>query len=698
MNETEKSASMQLPPVKQKNRFTIDGSDRIFALSMLILCVAFIAQGLFKGLYFGFSLIFFLIFIAASVYLTKKGERPGVFASVCGGLALAGGAVYTVCTNYVIKLLLIPTLFILCVIWFSALAGVGIPDGDLGVISLLFKTGVADSVVNVPKGAASLAAGEEGKKRKGVKMLIGLLFALPVACIVVMLLADADAAFDEMISGIVERAGAYIGYFVGGLILSAFVIAFCFSLKKTPSCVRSADLSGVDSVYAVAFLGLLSICYLAYLFSQLAYFFSAFKSLLPDGFSTAEYARRGFFELCAVAVINAIVIFAVIVLVRKKETRMPSSVRILSVFISLFTLLLCATSISKMVLYIRTYGLTVFRVGTSAFMLVIAAAFAAMILRMFSAKIKVLQTVVIAASFALLLLGLININSLVAKYNYNAYITGKTKTIDVYTIAEIGSEGIPYLEKLTRAGDKEISLVAAYELYEARYSLYDYKQNNAFSTKDTYPIEKSNRSYASLAAYNVANMRACEVMEQFDFSGYDFQHIHEAYIMPHYDSCYFDEKEQAQDENSTEDSFDRFDFLEIENDINKTVDVIRRGISDGSICAGDEFELVGADKTIKKVEYNDSLRSLKLSDSEKESVGKLLAATEDFYRIKVYSDSIHFYNALSPESDRLIYMLSGNEPAASLQTAEDIVSYYTGEYYSENWYRLFFDHSEQAGG
>lgn len=681
-------------PEKKKNRFELNTGDRIFALSMLILCVAFIAQGLFKGLFFGFTLIFSLIFIAVSVYLTKKGERPGVFASVCGGLSLAGGAVYTVCTNYAIKLLLIPALFVLCVIWFSALAGVKIPEGDLGILSLLLKHGVRDSFVNVPKSAASIAAGEDGKKGKGLKIVIGLLFALPVACIVVVLLSGADAAFENLLDGLVEKIGAYIGYFVCGLILSALVIAFCYSLKKTPSSEKTAkDTSKVDGVYAGAFLGLLSVCYLAYLFSQLAYFFSAFKSFLPDGYSTAEYARRGFFELCAVAVINAVVIFAVIVLVRKKDGRIPAFVRVLSIFISLFTLLLCATSVSKMVLYIRTYGLTVLRVGTSAFMLVIAVTFLSMILRMFTDKAKVLPTAVIAASLTLVILGLVNINSLVVKYNYNAYVSGKTAKIDVYTISATGAEGVPYLELLTHDDNKETAMTAAYELYEKRYNLYKY--NYQLLSENDYPIRESNREYDSLAAYNTANARAYEIMESFDFSGYDFDKIYQSYIEPYLNSLYSDPDAVA--DNEPEDvGFDYGDFFDVQGDMDTLVDVIKRGISDGSIVIGDEFELVDADKTIAKVEYNDSLTSLMLSDSEKVSVGKVLAATEDFYRLKVYSDSIHFYNALSPESDRLVYILNGNEPAESLKTAEDVVSYYIREYYSMNWYRLIFERSENA--
>ncbi|MDR9824369.1 DUF4153 domain-containing protein, partial [Vibrio sp. FNV 38] len=56
--------------------------------------------------------------------------------------------------------------------------------------------------------------------------------------------------------------------------------------------------------------GITPICvlYLIYVFSQMQYFVSAFAGLLPGDMIYSEYARRGFFELCAIAVINLLVL------------------------------------------------------------------------------------------------------------------------------------------------------------------------------------------------------------------------------------------------------------------------------------------------------------------------------------------------------------------------------------------------------
>ena len=97
---------------------------------------------------------------------------------------------------------------------------------------------------------------------------------------------------------------------VAGLIIAPFVVVYAVGLRKGyqrfPAAARKIE--GIDAVAVNTFLAVLSAVYLLYLFSQSAYFFSAFRGLLPEEFTVAEYARRGFFEMSVIAVINFIVV------------------------------------------------------------------------------------------------------------------------------------------------------------------------------------------------------------------------------------------------------------------------------------------------------------------------------------------------------------------------------------------------------
>ena len=246
-----------------------------------------------------------------------------------------------------------------------------------------------------------------------------------------------------------------------------------------------------------------------YLFSQLAYFFSAFKGFLPDIDATyAQYARKGFFEMCAVALINLCLIFLSLLLAKKENGKVCNGLRILLTFISIFTLIIIATAISKMVLYIETYGMTVIRLTTSAFMLFLAIVFISTILRIYIIKINVIKTALISACLIILTLGIANVNAICAKYNYDAFKSNKLKTIDIEAIYNLGDEGIPYILKLGASKDEDVALKA--QQYLAKAYVYDYFNNmeNAedFTIEDLKLNEKNKGfSHLSIPRYKAYN-------------------------------------------------------------------------------------------------------------------------------------------------------------------------------------------------
>ncbi len=680
-------------PAPVKKRFALNTSDRVFAFAVIVLCVLLVSNGIFKGLYFGFTLFFTVIFAAISLYLFKKNTKPGIFEILCGALAFAGGIVYTVSTNVIVLFLLVPVLFILCVVWFSALAGVKAPAGDLGLPALIWKHGIRDSVVNVPVSLGSIAAGENGGKRKWIKALIGVLCALPVAFIVVTLLINADQAFFGLVSGITERIGEYIFYFVAGLIISLFAVAFCFSLKKSPdNKPDTADTSKIDGVYVTAFLSLLSVCYLAYLFSQFSYFFDAFKNMLPVDFSYAEYARKGFFELCAVSVINLAVIFCSLIFTVKKEKKLPVPVKALCLFVSVFTLLLCATSFAKTGMYINTYGLTVARVVSFAFTVFLVSVFIVLIVRLFSCKVKVLHTAVISASVILVVLGLVNVDKLVCEFNYNAYMSGKTSAVDMWTLSDAGASGVPFLEKLTHCDDEITAKRAVWHLKRKEVEMYCFDENGNVI------ISKNNRWNSGIFAYNVSLNKAYEILENFDFSGYDLNEL-ENYIIWSDDNTVFVDKEEAIEEESiklTEEIFDTDNFLFYEYYLDLIVGAVRRNIETGSLKPGDELEFYGGTAaSLNLVKSDDSLLPLNVSVNEKDALINIAAVAPKMYKIKIFSNSIHLYcEEASGIDDRLVFTFDGCEPSSTIEWDGDIYSF-SNENLEGSWYKLLFMTTEK---
>ena len=197
---------------------------------------------------------------------------------------------------------------------------------------------------------------------------------------------------------------------------------------------------------------------------------------MPEGYdySYAEYARRGFFEITVTAGVNTAVMFAVIVLSRKKDGQVPAVLKALGLFICCFTLVLVVTAVSKMVMYINVYGMTLLRIETGAFMLFICAVFIAITARLFTQRVRVLKFAVAAAACTLIVLGVGNAAAFTARYNYNAYKSGRLESVDVDHMRELGDEGVPFLVKLAQGDDPAVRAHARRELYGAFLEYYSW--------------------------------------------------------------------------------------------------------------------------------------------------------------------------------------------------------------------------------
>ena len=251
-----------------------------------------------------------------------------------------------------------------------------------------------------------------------------------------------------------------------------------------------------------------------YLFSQLAYFFSAFKGFLPEGDITyAQYARKGFFEMCVIAVINLLIVFLALLLAKKENGKVCHTIKAIATFISVFTLIIIATAISKMVLYIGTYGMTVLRITTSSFMLFLSIVFISVILRIYINKVNIVKTALITAGVILLLLGTVNVNSVCARYNYESYKAERLEKIDVQQLYELGYEGIPYIAKLASAKDLDVANEA--QNYLAKAYLYDYFDNMEDAVYFTVDDLKANEKNKDFAHFTIPKMTAYNCLYEY---------------------------------------------------------------------------------------------------------------------------------------------------------------------------------------
>lgn len=304
-----------------------------------------------------------------------------------------------------------------------------------------------------PKSAFSVFR-ERSRSKKIMYALLGLVIAMPLTIVVVLLLMSSDELFSNSMRNFTEHlpslSPSLFWEIIFAIPLAMYLFGTFFSVqKKAPEHSETAPkyriLPQIASYFAVT-----PICvfYLVYIIMQFVNIANAIEKTLDY----SAFARRGFFELCAIAVINLAVITLIQTFTKRNEYDVkPLALRVYTVVISLFTLLIIATAITKMLMYIGEYGMTLLRVYTSWFMILLALIFVLIIaLQIRNFVIWKAVFAVFTAMFAILCFG--NFEGAIARYNISAYQSGKLSELDISEFSELGYSAVSPAAELLESG------------------------------------------------------------------------------------------------------------------------------------------------------------------------------------------------------------------------------------------------------
>ena len=298
------------------------------------------------------------------------------------------------------------------------------------------------------------------------KVLIGLAISIPLLTIIISLLASADRVFKHFIDEIASSFGSIniSGFSVQGVIvLLITIIAFSYtwsfsnSNDSNQNQLQSSSIEtnerSLDPIISITILGVINCVYLAFTFIQFAYMFSALNNALPPDFTYAEYARRGFFELLMVTLINFSLLLCSIKLTRKDGKLVARTVQLLHSLLVLCTLVILASAYFRMSLYETAYGYTYLRVLTHSFMMFLCVLFMIAFYKIWNERISLLKPYIVVSIMAYMIINFANIDVLIAKNNVDRYLeTGK---LDTHYLRNLSYDSIPELVSLL--DDKKVS-------------------------------------------------------------------------------------------------------------------------------------------------------------------------------------------------------------------------------------------------
>lgn len=225
----------------------------------------------------------------------------------------------------------------------------------------------------------------------------GTLLAIPFLWIIVLLLSQADMIFGDM----TQRLALHL--FSGDVVLIAFLVFFGFLCCYCIICGAAAQTGRIEGVrkkgdasIAITVILLITIVYVLFCGLQIIYLAGSGLFALPQGYTFAEYARRGFFELLAVAVLN--VVLMLLGTAYFEESRF---LRFLLTVMTACTYVMIGSATYRMLLYISAYRLTFLRLFVLLALAVIALFLAGVIISVYRSKFPLFRygVAVIAISY-----------------------------------------------------------------------------------------------------------------------------------------------------------------------------------------------------------------------------------------------------------------------------------------------------------
>lgn len=294
------------------------------------------------------------------------------------------------------------------------------------------------------------------------RVLAGLAISLPIVAILIALLSSADMVFNSMVSTIPDLLNSLnLGRAVAKTILGAVIFLFSFSYLWSLSTTDEKPGGGLkdtiqgplpkvwDPVTILTVTVVIDLIYVAFVAIQFAYLFGGASFGLPADFTYSEYARRGFFELVAVTVINIGLLAFFLSFTKNTATGAGMALKVLySVMIGCTFVMLFSAHL-RMSLYEEAYGYTYMRMYTHLFMAFLLVLFIITLYRVWADGAQLLKPYIIAALIAFMIVNYMNVDALIARENIDRY--NKTGKIDTSYLTVLSNDAIPDIVALVKA-------------------------------------------------------------------------------------------------------------------------------------------------------------------------------------------------------------------------------------------------------
>lgn len=415
-------------------------------------------------------------------------------------------------TFYLINIVLIPILYLIMVIW--AISDFQIKSIIYKIILMIFEplNYIGDVIRAVLKEFNPKEKDEQiGEKNNIFKAVC---FTGIIALIVIGLLCSADNEFAKIFSTIFKDINIFNVSELTGRIIIIIIAFFYFAgffmnmLDKENGLKefeKDEKAEKKESYTIRMMITVLNLVYLVFCFTQIKVLFT------EQNIKYSEFARKGFFQLMIVSLINIVMILKANNKNLKETEKQEKYKKTMCIVMVIFTLIIIISAFARMTLYQQNYGYTRLRILVDYTLITEIILLIPTIIYILKNKIDLIKTYFVIIITMYCLVNFINIDKIIMKNNFNRY--KETGYIDLNYLMEMNNSDL--IEQLLELKDTEF-----------KYSEKAYSQSDTDKQEIQEQIGKQQRELNgylaswkksfnethTLAEFNLPKMRAKSIL------------------------------------------------------------------------------------------------------------------------------------------------------------------------------------------
>ena len=446
------------------------------------LILAIIYERFFTGKQWGVSIpIFYILFMGVFLWSTREKitvKKSIGFIIIIPTLLVALN--YSIHSNSILNFFNGIMIVVLTCVSTVLIRYENIKWDSANLMNIVFKRGIKSIPQNIHKPFIFIKSNIASKNKKEMSstkksIIRGIIISIPLLIVVLLLLTSADMVFKHYITNL---SGGFkfisIGKIINQLfvIIIVFVIIFSYIWSFKYTCDESGNKKiniNWEPVTILTIIFMINMVYLLFSIVQFSYLYGGVNNVLPESFTYSEYARKGFFELVAVTIINFTILLCSMNFIKKGNKTISTICNVFLTTLVAFTLNMLFSAHFKMSLYEQTYGFTYLRIFVHLFMIMLFMLLIVLLIGIWNRRMPLNKVLVVIIISMYILLNYINVDKIIAGKNIDIYY--KTQKIDALYLRNLSYDAIPEILRLKDDSNMIVAMQVANYLEDLRNEL-----------------------------------------------------------------------------------------------------------------------------------------------------------------------------------------------------------------------------------